>query len=107
MKVPKPRSMDFEAIDAALDQGEIVPLRAESWARASDRYDVREEISTGMAGSILLIRREKSATRKRAAWALVEEPEPSVRVVRPLATEREARALIQDRLAAYERMWDG
>ena len=104
---PKPRNLGFEALELALEKGEIVPLRAEAWEAVCDRYDVREEISTGMAGMILLISRAKSGPRKKAGWALVEEPEPKLRVVRSLASEREARALIADRLAAYERMWDG
>ncbi len=107
MKAPKPRNLDFAALELALEKGEIVPLQADSWNRIREHYEVRDEIPTSMAGSILLIRRGKSAGRKRAGWLLVEEPEPGIRVARPFATERKARALIQDRLAAYERMWDG
>ena len=60
-----------------------------------------------VSGSILLIRRPKPGAAKQTGWAIVEEPEPKIRVVRPLDSEKEARALIADRLAAYERMWDG
>lgn len=100
---PKPQTLEFEVLEQRLDAGAIVPLTASCWDALQPRYLIREEIPTGMSGSILLIRREK----KKPGWALVEEPEPKVRVVRPLMSEREARALIADRLAAYERMWDG
>jgi hypothetical protein len=52
-----------------------------------------------MAGRILLVR--------APLWMLVEEPKPTERVLRPMKNEKEARALIAERLAAYERMWDG
>lgn len=90
-----------------LAAGEIVPLAAANWEELAGGFTIAEEIATGLAGSILLVQRPPAAGRKRAGWALVEQPEPRVRVVRPLASEKEARALIAERLAAYERMWDG
>lgn len=90
-----------------LAAGQIVPLAAENWDGLSAEFKIAEEIPTGLSGSILLIRRATPGGGKRLGWALVEEPEPGVRVVRPLKSEKEARALIADRLAAYERMWDG
>ena len=92
-----------------LAAGKIVPMSAAAWADLAARFDVVETIATGMAGDIVLLRlpppnKGKSKVR---GWALVEQPSPSERVIRPLADEKTARALIADRLAAYERMWDG
>ena len=101
------RRVDYPTLVSELAFGRIVALALENWNELSGEFRITEEIPTGMAGSILLMRRPKSPTAKQAGWAIVEEPEPKVRVVRPLDTEQEARALIADRLAAYERMWDG
>ena len=70
------------------------------------RFPLVDDIDTGLAGHILLVRRPVPRAQI-AGWALVEDPEPGRKVIRPLANEKEARALIADRLAAYERMWDG
>ena len=94
-----------ELLDA-LDAGAIVPLTAAAWAKLADNFPLVEDIATGLGGHILLVRRPLPAGR-RQGWALVEDPKPGQKVVRPLAGEKEARALIKDRLAAYERMWDG
>jgi hypothetical protein len=91
---------------AQLDAGTIVPLGEEDWRKWAGTFTIVEEIATGLGGEILLVRRPPSDDR-RGGWALVEEPKPGDRVIRPLANEKEARALIADRLAAYERMWDG
>ncbi|MBU8871610.1 MAG: hypothetical protein KOO60_12160 [Gemmatimonadales bacterium] len=103
----KPSCFDRESLVWQLDAGSIVPLAEDNWNDLASSFKTVEEISTEMSGSILLIRRPLPAGGRRLGWALVEEPEPKIRVVRPLADEKEARALIADRLAAYERMWDG
>ena len=99
--------LDADELAVQLAAGSIVPLAVENWIEVAGSFKVVEEIPTGMGGAILLVRRQLPADRRRLGWALVEESEPKIRVVRPLADEKEARALIADRLAAYERMWDG
>jgi hypothetical protein len=91
---------------AKLATGAIVPLREKEWSAVAKHFPVVEDIDTHLAGRILLVKRP-DPPRKRPAWALVEDPEPGRKVIRPLRDEKEARALIADRLAAYERMWDG
>ncbi len=98
--------MKTEALLEKLKAGEIVPLKLSQWEDVAGGFEVRDTIETGMAGQILLVRRPVPGA-KRPGWALVEEPTPVQRVVRPMASEKEARALIRERLAAYERMWDG
>lgn len=91
---------------ARLDAGAIVPLSEDDWRKWAGTFTLVDEIATGLGGQILLVRRPAAGSRRRG-WALVEEPKPGARVIRPLADEQEARALIAERLAAYERMWDG
>jgi len=89
-----------------LAAGQIVVLTPTQWEKAAGMFSLKETINTGLAGDILLMKRSLPGKNKQA-WALLEEPKPDEKVIRPLDTEREARALIADRLAAYERMWDG
>lgn len=86
--------------------GEIVPLKNKVWSDLADAFPVVEDIETHMSGKILLVRRPVPG-QARPGWAIVEDPAPEQKVIRPLNNAREARALIADRLAAYERMWDG
>ena len=90
----------------ALADGTIVPLPEDNWQALASHFKLVEDTPTGMGGVILLVRRPLPAGRK-LGWALVEDSKPGEKVVRPLANEKEARALIDERLAAYERMWDG
>jgi hypothetical protein len=98
--------MTIKDLQERLTAGEIVPLTTAQWEAQAPDFEVADTIETFMAGRILLVRRPVPG-KKKPAWALVEDPEPGQKVIRPLATEKEARALIADRLAAYERMWDG
>lgn len=91
---------------AQLAAGIIVPMTAQQWQKLENDFPLVEAIETGMSGQIRLVRRAVPG-KKGLGWALVEQPEEGKRVIRPLKNEKEARALIQDRLGAYERMWDG
>ncbi len=86
--------------------GAIVPLAEAEWIAVAGGFPTRDIVPTGLAGEILLVRRPLPGGKKQA-WALVEQPETGKRVIRPFARQDEARALIAERLAAYERMWDG
>ena len=81
-------------------------LEKKEWFTVAEHFAVVDDIDTHLAGRILLVKIPVPA-RKRPGWALVEDPEPGRKVIRPLRNEKEARALIAERLAAYERMWDG
>jgi hypothetical protein len=89
-----------------LEAGTIVPVAQDQWSMVASHFPLVEGIDTHMSGRILLVRRPV-ALGKKLGWALVEDPAPGRKVIRPLKNEKEARALIADRLAAYERMWDG
>jgi hypothetical protein len=100
------RKIKLEDVVARLDRGEIIPVSQNQWVALAAGFTTRDVIPTGMAGEILLVRRPVPGT-SRLGWAIVEQPKPEEKVIRPLKNEKEARALIADRLAAYERMWDG
>lgn len=101
-----PQKERSEDLLLKLATGKIIVLSPSQWEEVASDFPVKDAIGTGLAGDILLVRRSLPG-KKKIAWAIVEEPKPSERVIRPLATEKEARALIADRMAAYERMWDG
>jgi hypothetical protein len=101
-----PKKLTPENLVELLADGSIVPMDEMVWSSLADSFPLVEDIDTFMSGRILLVRRTAPG-KKRLGWAIVEDPAPLKKVIRPLGSEKEARALIADRLAAYERMWDG
>jgi hypothetical protein len=87
-----------------LAAGEIVPLTAARWEEFGAGFEIVGSVPTALAGAILTVRWDAAGRRR---WGVVEEPERGRRVVRPLPDAAAVRALIAERLAAYERMWDG
>jgi hypothetical protein len=87
-------------MNSRLSAGEIVVLSREEWETLADGFEVLEDRDTGLAGRLLL-------TRGPAGFVVVEEPDPTRRALRRFVEEEKARRFIQDRLEAYERMWDG
>lgn len=100
------KKIDADDILMQLSAGIIVPLTEKQWLKIEDSFSSVETIETGMNGQILLVRRPMNKGAK-TGWAFVEQPKDGERVIRPFKNEKEARALIKDRLGAYERMWDG
>ena len=98
--------LTLEGLVDKLADGAIVPLGEDQWVGVAEHFPLVDDIDTFMNGKILLVRRPLPQGKK-PAWAIVEDPAPNQKVIRPLKNEKEARALIADRLAAYERMWDG
>ncbi len=78
----------------------IVPMPAAEWTELAACCEVVERHDTLVAGELLIVRCE-------GGLAAVEQPSPRERVVRRLADAEEARRLVEARLEAYERMWDG
>lgn len=92
--------MDANELMGRLVEGEIVSLTPDQWRCVAPSFEVAERHDTGLRGEILLV-------TSGAGAAIVEEPSNAERVVRPLPTTAAARELIADRLATYDRMWDG
>lgn len=83
-----------------LARGEIVQLSREDWQQSAHRFEVVEEHDTMLRGTLRV-------ARGPAGLVAIEEPSPAERVVRPLGSQDAARSFVADRLATYERMWDG
>ncbi len=94
-------------LNKRLAAGEIIRMPVTRWEKVASGFPLIEAVETSLAGQILLVHRQVPGGGSRPAWAIVEEPAPLERVLRPCASEKEARALIGERLAIYERMWDG
>jgi hypothetical protein len=100
------RAHTLKELHRRLAEGAVVPVADDDWAAWTDGFETVDTVSSAMGGDKTIVRWPVPGTRRRG-WALVEEPEPGLLAVRPLKSEKEARALIAERLAAYERMWDG
>ena len=92
--------MSCSEIERRLDAGEIVRLTRAEWSSCQHRYAVVERHDTGLRGELLIVERP-------AGLAVVEEPSPTERAMRPIASVEAAHQLLADRLATYDRMWDG
>ena len=92
--------IDASSLDRRLRAGEIVRLSKAQWGRFAVRFEVVERHDTRLAGDLLLVRRDR-------LWAAIERPAPGQRVMRPLNDRRSARAFVAERLALYDRVWDG
>jgi hypothetical protein len=100
-------STSLEKVCLGLAEGKIQVLNTAVWEEISGQFLLKKTVPTGLAGDILLVRWPKPEAPGRQGWGIVEEPAEGERVIRPLATQKEALALIAERMAAYERMWDG
>ena len=92
--------IDAKTLERRLGAGEIVRLSKAQWGRFAVRFEVIERHDTRLAGDLLLVRRDR-------LWAAVERPAPGKRVMRPLNDRQSARAFVAERLALYDRVWDG
>ncbi len=95
-----------EKLAAELAEGRIVAMPLRQWEELAPAFPEVSRTPTGMGAPILLVRRPQPG-KKALGWAIVEESKPGERVIRPLGSRKEAQTLIGERLAAYERMWDG
>lgn len=92
--------MNAMELSRRLEAGEIVALSAAAWARLAKGFDELENHATGLAGDLLLVARD-------GRLAAVEESARGRRAVRPLESRAAARDFVRERLAAYDRLWDG
>ena len=92
--------MTVDELEQRLCDQRIVPLTHEDWEAVAGSVEEVERHHTTVAGALLVIRTEHGL-------AAVEQPTPSTRVVRLLGSLETVRAFVDDRMALYERMWDG
>ncbi|MBW1880333.1 MAG: hypothetical protein JRI25_23275 [Deltaproteobacteria bacterium] len=92
--------MSAESILTALRDGEVVVTTPSEWEAASSAFEVLEEHDTLVAGMLRIL-------QGPSGLVALEEPKRTERVLRPLRDPDQVRAFVADRLASYERMWDG
>ena len=87
-------------VTATCAEALALPLTEVSLPLDSRQREALESVRVAFAGDLVLLRRED-------AFAALEQPAPDGWVVRRLGGRAEADAFLKDRLAQYERMWDG
>jgi len=78
----------------------VTILDREQWKQIEPRLEVLERHDTGAKGEILVIKWGESI-------AIVEQPKPSEFVLRPMEGMDRVKIFVEQRLAAYDRIWDG
>ncbi len=92
--------MSVEELERRLRDQRIVRLARLEWEAVAGTVEEVERHNTVVAGNLLVI-------RTALGLSAVEQPTPSERVVRLLGDVTVARRFVDDRMAQYERMWDG
>jgi len=87
-------------VEERIAKDRILILTPSDWVSIAEAFDEVERHNTMMAGSLVII-------RTAHGLAAVEQPKASERVVRLLGDAEAARRFVADRMAQYERMWDG
>jgi hypothetical protein len=78
----------------------LAVLSAAEWEALAPRFKEIERHATGIAGDLVIVEDE-------TGLLAVEAPRRDERVVRRLADPESVRRFVEERLAKYERMWDG
>ncbi len=92
--------MTHKQFTATLAAGEVVAVHRRDWPRLGRDFEEREAHATGVAGVLRLGRLD-------GRLVAVEEADAERLAVRPLSSLRDARDFVAERLAAYDRLWDG
>jgi hypothetical protein len=100
MAAPTTRPTTPDDLLDALAAGRIACMPPAAWARLAGTFAEKERHTTGVAGVLLIV-------DTPAGPAAVETPSDQEVVVRPLADADAVRRFVTDRLARYERMWEG
>lgn len=87
-------------LERRLQTQRVVTLSKDEWTAVASAFPVQHRHTTGLRGDLLIV-------RTNVGPAAVEEPKPHERVVRLFDGENDIGPFVTDRLAAYERMWDG
>lgn len=78
----------------------ITVLSRNQWERIEPKFEVLERHDTGAKGEILVV-------KQGDALAIVEQPKPGEFVLRPMEGKDRVTIFVEQRLAAYDRIWDG
>ncbi len=92
--------MKFDDLLETLDRGDVAPVRWRDWERFRDRFRQSSSHDTGSHGKIRV-------GRMAGRVVAVERADDRLRAVRAFDDRSEAKAFVEDRLAQYDRFWDG
>jgi hypothetical protein len=92
---------DAAALCDRLTRGEVVALELPDWEALLPAFERLESHDTQVSGELTLLRGLCDGV------LAVECPRPAERTVRLLASLEAAQAFVAQRLATYERMWNG
>ncbi|WP_456424597.1 hypothetical protein [Rhodocaloribacter sp.] len=92
--------MTAEELRTRVEREGLVVLPEETWNALAPAFAEVERHPTFIAGDLVIV-------RLGDALAAVEEPKPGERVIRRLPDPDAARAFVEERMALYDRMWDG
>jgi len=91
--------MNLEELKAVVAVA-VARLTGAEWEKVAGEFTEVEKHDTGMSGRIRLM-------KKAGLFLVVEEPQPDVLAVRKVASAAAGRDFLRERMAAYDRMWDG
>ncbi len=92
--------MTKKELEKILAGKQVVVLHLDDWADVTQLAEVMERHKTPCAGSLEILRLGQR-------FGALEQPKAKEWVLRPLADETAIKAFIEQRMAAYDRMWDG
>lgn len=92
--------MTTKTLMKTLAAGKVAAVKRADWKTLGRSFKTAESHATGMAGQLQV----GMLGDHRVA---VEEAGPDLLAVRPLASPEAAKAFVQERMAAYDRLWDG
>ena len=92
--------MTSEDLADRLRSERIVPMSEQEWVSVATDFDEVERHDTIVSGTLLIVQTPDGL-------AAVEQPKASQRVVRLLGNPETTHQFVKERLALYERMWDG
>ena len=92
--------MTHKQLLASLAADKVAAVPKQKWPALARNFVESESHSTGIAGLLRIGRIGENLVA-------VEETDAGLIAVRPLASAKAAASFVQQRLAAYDRLWDG
>lgn len=92
--------MNAGEFEARFESEWVVPIAPDEWPALAALFTEVERHATGFAADLVVLQRGE-------VYAALEQPPGERWVVRRLGERAEADRFVADRLAQYERMWDG
>jgi predicted aminopeptidase len=93
--------MTVAELVVSLERGPVVAMSVADWQALAPSFEALEDADTFVSGRISIARGPAGVV------VVVEEPRRDERVLRRMVDLEAARALVAERLATYERMWNG